>query len=185
MRTEKDKMLSGELYNPFDPQLSAERRHARLLIKKLNDTRDDQVEERKHLIKKLLPLPERASGSSRLSSATTVATSSWATTFSSISTASCSMSHPSALGHAYYLGQRCRFMPRHICCAPRIEERSVNSAEDRNRRRYLDRRGRDICPGVRIGARSAVGAGSVVTKDIPEDVVAAGNPCRILRKIVG
>ena len=42
-----------------------------------------------------------------------------------------------------------------------------------------------ICPGVRIGARSAVGAGSVVTKDIPEDVVAAGNPCRILRKIAG
>ena len=55
MRTEKDKMLSGELYNPFDPQLSAERRHARLLVKKLNDTRDDQVEERKRLIKKLLP----------------------------------------------------------------------------------------------------------------------------------
>ena len=47
MRTEKDKMLSGELYNPFDPQLSAERRHARLLVKKLNDTRDNQVEERK------------------------------------------------------------------------------------------------------------------------------------------
>ena len=55
MRTEKDKMLSGELYNPFDPQLSAERRDARLLVKKLNDTRDDQVEERKRLIKKLLP----------------------------------------------------------------------------------------------------------------------------------
>ena len=55
MRTEKDKMLSGKLYNPFDPQLSAERRHARLLVKKLNDTRDDQVEERKRLIKKLLP----------------------------------------------------------------------------------------------------------------------------------
>ncbi len=41
-----------------------------------------------------------------------------------------------------------------------------------------------ICPGVRIGARSAVGAGSVVTKDIPpEGVVAAGHPCRILREI--
>jgi maltose O-acetyltransferase len=81
MRTEKDKMLSGELYNPFDPQLSAERRHARLLVKKLNDTRDDDD---------------------------------------------------------VWIGG-----------------------------------GVIICPGVRIGARSAVGAGSVVTKDIPEAVVAA------------
>ncbi|MEO7548491.1 MAG: sugar O-acetyltransferase, partial [Ramlibacter sp.] len=40
-----------------------------------------------------------------------------------------------------------------------------------------------ICPGVRIGARSVIGAGSVVTKDIPDDVFAAGNPCRVLRSL--
>lgn len=40
-----------------------------------------------------------------------------------------------------------------------------------------------ILPGVRIGKNSVIGAGSVVTKDIPENVVAVGNPCRILRKI--
>ena len=34
------KYWHGELYNPFDPQLSAERRHARLLVKKLNNTRN-------------------------------------------------------------------------------------------------------------------------------------------------
>lgn len=39
MKTEKDKMLSGDLYNPYDPQLPDERRHARILVKKLNDTR--------------------------------------------------------------------------------------------------------------------------------------------------
>jgi putative colanic acid biosynthesis acetyltransferase WcaF len=38
-----------------------------------------------------------------------------------------------------------------------------------------------IMPGVRVGARSLVGACSVVTKDIPDDCVAAGNPCRVLR----
>jgi len=37
-----------------------------------------------------------------------------------------------------------------------------------------------VLPGVTIGARSVVGAGSVVTKDVPPDVVAAGNPCRVL-----
>ena len=40
-----------------------------------------------------------------------------------------------------------------------------------------------ICPGVRVGARSVIGAGSVVTKDIAEWVLAAGNPCRVVREI--
>ncbi|HTF96312.1 MAG TPA: sugar O-acetyltransferase [Cellvibrio sp.] len=40
-----------------------------------------------------------------------------------------------------------------------------------------------IIPGVTIGDNTVIGAGSVVTRDIPADVVAVGNPCRVLRKI--
>lgn len=40
-----------------------------------------------------------------------------------------------------------------------------------------------ICPGVHIGSNTVIGAGSVVTRDIPEWVIAAGNPCRVIRKI--
>ena len=40
-----------------------------------------------------------------------------------------------------------------------------------------------VMPGVTIGENSVIGAGSVVTKDIPENVVAVGNPCRVLRDI--
>jgi maltose O-acetyltransferase len=40
-----------------------------------------------------------------------------------------------------------------------------------------------VCPGVTIGANTVVGAGSVVTKDLPADVVAVGNPARVVRKV--
>lgn len=40
-----------------------------------------------------------------------------------------------------------------------------------------------ILPGVTIGDNSVIGAGSIVTKDIPANVVAVGNPCRVLREI--
>jgi maltose O-acetyltransferase len=40
-----------------------------------------------------------------------------------------------------------------------------------------------ILPGVRIGSRAVIGAGSVVTRDVPDGVFAAGNPCRVVREI--
>lgn len=40
-----------------------------------------------------------------------------------------------------------------------------------------------VCPGVHIGDNVVIGAGSVVTKDIPDNVIAAGNPCRVIREI--
>ena len=42
-----------------------------------------------------------------------------------------------------------------------------------------------VLPGVRIGDRAVIGAGSVVTKDVPADVIAAGNPCRVIRGMPG
>jgi maltose O-acetyltransferase len=40
-----------------------------------------------------------------------------------------------------------------------------------------------ILAGVNIGSRAVIGAGSVVTRDVPEGVFAAGNPCRVIRAI--
>jgi maltose O-acetyltransferase len=40
-----------------------------------------------------------------------------------------------------------------------------------------------VCPGVAIGDNTTIGAGSVVTKNIPANVVAVGNPCRVIRSV--
>lgn len=40
-----------------------------------------------------------------------------------------------------------------------------------------------VCPGISIGDNSVVGAGSVVTRDVPDHVFAAGNPCRVIREL--
>ncbi len=40
-----------------------------------------------------------------------------------------------------------------------------------------------ICPGVKIGSGSVIGAGSVVLRDVPENVIAAGNPCKVIRSV--
>jgi acetyltransferase-like isoleucine patch superfamily enzyme len=42
-----------------------------------------------------------------------------------------------------------------------------------------------ILAGVRIGSRAVIGAGSVVTRDVPDGAFAAGNPCRVIRKSAG
>lgn len=60
MRTEKEKMLSGQLYDPLDPQLVQERRRCRELCKLLNDSREDRQEDRKRLMDELFGRPTDA-----------------------------------------------------------------------------------------------------------------------------
>ncbi|MEO8583259.1 MAG: sugar O-acetyltransferase [Flavitalea sp.] len=55
MKTEKEKMLGGELYDTLDPQLSNERTKVRLLIRALNDSREDEPAERSRILKAMMP----------------------------------------------------------------------------------------------------------------------------------
>ncbi len=60
MKTEKDRMLAGELYDPLDPLLALERKRCRDLCKRLNDSREDQEEERRRIVTELLGYPNDA-----------------------------------------------------------------------------------------------------------------------------
>lgn len=184
MKSEKEKMLAEELYNPLDPQLSAERRRARLLLKALNDTRDDQQGERARLIKELIP----ASGRDVWIEPPFY----------------CDYGSNITLGDKVFFNFNCVVLDvapvrigSGVLFGPSVQiyaaTHPMRSAE---RKAGLElgkavEIGDDvwiggfvvICPGVHIGARSVIGAGSVVTKNIPEGVFAAGNPCRFIRKI--
>jgi maltose O-acetyltransferase len=182
MRSEKEKMLSGELYDPLDPQLSAERQRARLLFKAFNDTPDDQQQQRDRLIKELIP---------------TSGLEIWVEP-----PFYCDYGTNITLGDRVYFNFNCVILDvapvvigSDVRFGPAVQIYAAThplSATERRTGLELGRPveiGNDvwvggsaiICPGMRIGARSVIGAGSVVTRDIPEGVLAVGNPCRIVR----
>ncbi|HZW13316.1 MAG TPA: sugar O-acetyltransferase [Noviherbaspirillum sp.] len=184
MMTEKEKMLAGELYDPLDQQLCDERRRARLLFQALNDTRDDEVQERSRLIKELIP-----SASDEV----------WLEP-----PFYCDYGSNIILAGKVFFNFNCVILdvaPVHIgsgvLFGPAVQVyTATHPMAARERRAGLESGkaieigddvwiggGAIICPGVRIGNRAVIGAGSVVTKDIPDDVFAVGNPCRVVRTI--
>ncbi len=184
MSPEKEKMLAGALYDPFDQQLSDERRRARLLLKALNETRDDQTEERSRLIKTLIP----AAG-----------TDVWIEP-----PFYCDYGSNIVLGDKVFFNFNCVVLDvapvrigSRVLFGPAVQIYAAThplSAEERKTGLELGKGieigddvwiggGAILCPGIRIGSRAVIGAGSVVTKDVPEGVFAVGNPCAVLRSI--
>ena len=184
MKTEKEKMLSGELYNALDQQLSDERLKTRLLIKALNDTREDEVIERRKILQELIPdagaelwlqPPFYCDYGSNIKTGEKV--------FFNFNCVVLDVMQVT-------IGSRTMFGPNvQIYTATH----PINYKERASGLEYAKpiSIGEDvwvggsavICPGVTIGNRTIIGAGSVVTKDIPDDVFAAGNPCRVIRKL--
>ena len=59
----------------------------------------------------------------------------------------------------------------------------MTGSKDKKMKNTTKKRGAIILPGVTIGKNSVIGAGSVVSRDIPENALAMGNPCRVVREI--
>ena len=186
-------MLAGELYDPADPELAGIRAKAHKLSQDYNATYDTDEEKRQRIIDELLP--HHADGCYLQGpiyfdyGAFTKTGKNFYANFNLTVLDSC----PVTIGNNVFIGPNCTLAtPVHPLVAD--ERRMFSDAEGKMHDREYARPitiGNDcwiasnvvICGGVTIGDRVVIGAGSVVTRDIPSDTLAAGNPCRPLRPI--
>jgi maltose O-acetyltransferase len=182
MNSEKSKMLGGELYNPTDPQLIADRRRARLLLEAYNRTSIDELPERDRLLRELIPQVGREL---------------WIEP-----PFYCDYGEHITIGDNVYFNFNCVILDvapvtigSRVLFAPGVQiYAATHPVSVAGRRTGLELGkpitigddvwiggGAIICPGVSIGSGTTIGAGSVVTKDIPAGVLAFGNPCRVVR----
>lgn len=176
-------MLAGELYDSLDPELGRRRERARDLCWALNASKESEQATRRALLEQLL-----GSGGD----------SAWIQP-----PFFCDYGSNIQLGQKVYFNFNCVVLD--VCpvkigdytmFGPAVQiytaTHPLNAAE-RRRGEYAKPieigsdcwigGGAVILPGVTIGSKTVIGAGSVVTRDVPAGVVAAGNPCRVLREI--
>lgn len=177
-------MLSGELYDALDKELSEERLKARLLIKSLNESREDMADERRGILKELLP---NTGGNLWIQPPFY-----------------CDYGSNIEIGESVFFNFNCVILDvakvtigSRTLLGPNVQIYTATHPLNYKMRASGLEMGKPIiigedvwiggsavlCPGVTIGDRCVIGAGSVVTKDIPEDVFAAGNPCKVIRTL--
>lgn len=179
-------MLAGQLYNPLDPELVELRHRARQLTQTLNLSADEAKEKKLEILAKLFGA---------------VGANPWIEP-----PFFCDYGSNITLGSNVFFNFQCVVLDvaavqigDYAMFGPAVQIYTATHPLDAGeRRRGLEYAkpvtigsdvwiggGTVICPGVTIGSRSVIGAGSVVTRSIPANVVAAGNPCRVLRELDG
>ena len=183
-RTEKQKMLAGELYLAHDPELVAERGRARRLTRRYNQTAEDQSDERRQILTELF---------GRVGPDAEIEPPFY-----------CDYGSHIFAGRGLYMNFGCVILDCNevrigdgalfgpyvqvyaathpVEAAVRASGRELTAPVTIGHHVWIGG-GVIICPGVTIGDHSTLGAGSVVTRDIPPNVVAGGNPCKVLRAI--
>jgi len=183
MSTERDNMLAGKLYDAFHPELVEDRNRARDLCQILNATRESDRELRRELLLKIF-----GKGGDTV----------WLQP-----PFFCDYGSNIALGERVYFNFNCTVLdvckitigdysqfgsgvqiltPLHPLNAALRREQEYGAPVTIGSDVWVGS-GAIILPGVTIGSRTAVGAGSVVSRSLPDDVLAVGNPCRVVRAI--
>lgn len=182
--TEKEKMLLGMYYKASDKDLTEERNTARSLAAEYNSTAPSELERREDILKKLFKKCGR--------------------NIYIEPPFYCDYGSNIALGDNVYINFDCIILDvcnvsigNNVFFAPRVSIFAAAHPIDADIRNSLLEFGNPvnignsvwiggntvINPGVSIGDGSIIGSGSVVTKDIPPNVIACGNPCRVIRQI--
>ena len=178
-------MVAGELYDPMDLELVAARNRARDLCQALNQTRETEQERRRDILLQLF-----GSGGDSV----------WMQP-----PFFCDYGTNITLGERVFFNFNCIVLD--VCpvkigdftmFGPGVQILTPLHPTDAGQRRRAEfgkaiEIGSDVwvgggalvLAGARIGSRSIIGAGSVVTRDVPEGVFAAGNPCRVIRELAG
>jgi maltose O-acetyltransferase len=183
MRTERDKMLAGELYDALDPDLVRNRDRARDLCQTLNATRESDQESRRQILLQLfgkggdtvwMQPPFYCDYGSNIELGERVFFN-----FNCVVLDVC----PIKIGDFTLFGPSVQILtPMHPLEAGLRRKQEYGKPIEIGSDVWVGG-GALILPGVRIGSKTVIGAGSVVTRDVPEGVFAAGNPCRVIREI--
>lgn len=181
MASQREKMVAGELYDPFDPELVAARGRARDLCQALNATRESEQDERRRILRELfgaggdtvwMQPPFYCDYGSNISLGERVFFN-----FNCVVLDVC----PVRIGDFTLLGPAVQILtPLHPLDAELRRDQEYGKPITIGSDVWIGG-GAVIMPGVTIGSRSVIGAGSVVTRDIPDGVIAVGNPCRVVR----
>jgi maltose O-acetyltransferase len=183
-KSEKEKMLAGEPYIALDAELGAMNAKAQELLHIFNFSHPNSIDERESIIKQLFG----AVGDGCLIKQPFF----------------CDYGSHIFAGDKLFINYDCVILDcnivrfgNNVLLAPKVQiYTAYHPLEPEIRRTELEMAspvtigddvwiggGAIICPNVEIGAGTTIGAGSVVTKSIPPNVFAAGNPCRVIREL--
>lgn len=184
MKTEKEKMLAGEPYKGFDPDLLSERQKAKEFVYEFNALRPSRIEERNEILRKLLGKTGK--------------------NYFFEPPFRCDYGYNIEIGDNFYTNYNLIVLD---CAKVNIGDNVLIGPHvglyTAGHSMHVDLRKQDwehaypitigngvwigghvvVNPGVKIGDNTVIGSGSVVTKDIPANTFAAGNPCKVIRTI--
>ena len=189
--TEKQKMLNGNTYDSRDPELLKVYHHARKLLGKYNTLNSESLQERNQILEELFAFKGMGV---------------WIE-----APFYCDYGENISIGENSFVNVNCVFLDnnkitigKNALIAPHVQiytashplQASERIITDGNTARYLTKTkpvtigdnvwiggNSVIFPGVHIGDNATIGAGSVVTKNIPSNVLAFGNPCKVQKQL--
>ncbi len=182
--TEKQKMINGKPYKAFGKELSDERQRAKELTFKFNTLHPSKIDEKNEIIKNLFGRIDKE--------------------FNIEPPLRCDYGYNISAGENFYCNYNCVILDcapvtigDNVMFAPNVSIFTAGHPVHFEPRNELVEYafpvtignnvwiggGVIINPGISIGDNAVIGSGSIVTKDIPSDSIAAGNPCKVLKKI--